>query len=281
MAKINMNPHSLYSIYSTPNTAIRAVRNLRHTAMGEQWARISMGAMLYDSLKLHRIWRTGNGKRYVGIVSHWNMNRRFKLEIWGEDIAKLNEALGLQITGSMVFSEPIEIHARMYKGRMFKGIALVENTTFTDTVQTVLTPLAKQSAIETICRYDKRVTRVHSSFDVMLNPVIRVECAGKHKAAIEAAILAYNDNSVTITWKLTGKPAFTGAFDSTKDVTEKIPVIELPKKQPYEFIKQNGGRVTMYMTDDEYDNMIYDMYRKREQEEFEEDMFWMDMDDIA
>lgn len=210
---------SLLNVTSTPDTRIRSVQRLRGN-LGEQWGNIQMGVILYDGVKLHRIWRTGNGKRYVGIVSHWNMNRRFKLELWQEDMQQLETALGIQITGHMVFSEPLEIQPRMYKGRMFKGIALIPALTFTESVQTELTPLAKQSAIETICHYDSRVTSVQASFDVMLNPVVRIECHTSHKAAIESAIAAYNDGSVAITWKLVGKSAFYGKFDDT----EKIPV---------------------------------------------------------
>lgn len=90
-----------------------------------------------------------------------------------------------------------------------------------ETMQPVLTPLQKQNAIETICRYDSRVTNVHSSFDVMLNPIVRIECSTANKAAVESAIAAYNDGSVAITWKLITVKRFTGKFDKT----DKIPTL--------------------------------------------------------
>lgn len=214
---MNKPVHSLYNVRSTPDTRIRTVRRLRGN-LGEAWGNIDMFAIRGSDLKLHRIWRTGNS-RYVGIVSHWNMSRRFKVELNRDDITKLNDALHITITGSMVFSEPIEIHVRQFVGHVLRGIALIPALTFTESVQTELTPIAKQSAIETICHLDSRVTSVQASFDVMLNPTIRIECHSKHQKAIESAIAAYNDGSVAITWKLVGKPAFYGKFEKT----DKIP----------------------------------------------------------
>jgi hypothetical protein len=89
----------------------------------------------------------------------------------------------------------------------------------------VITPLARQSAIETLLRTDshlqKLVTGVWASYDIYGKPLLTIECKRVNYEVLQAVVMPLAGD-MPITWHLVEAKRFTGSFD----ITERIPTLD-------------------------------------------------------
>jgi hypothetical protein len=200
------------------NQRIQSI-HIRNPKMGEQWERINMGSLLYEPLHLHVVYQSKRRNRWVGVVSHYAMRRRFKLEMWTEDIAYLQAEFGIVIGKRYRFAEPVEISARRYIGQYFKGIDEIWNRTFKEIVQTMETPQPETAAPD----FATLITQLTAMRDMLANsPTI----LGLHGDALTVATAKTNaahyiGNAISSLQMALPLPLISG-----DDVTQRIPTIE-------------------------------------------------------
>ena len=174
--------NSLYNVNAKPTDAIKSVTMLRPDG-DENLENIDFGALLREPLMLHSISRYGLSDKRSGVVGHFGLRRKLEIVLWGEDIRLLETELGITITDEYTFAEPVEFYARMYKGRAFKGISMLNGREFKETVQTALPEPATDT---TLYKYHNATLSAFSAQEIGYGSrkIWKLECRDEEQTLI-------------------------------------------------------------------------------------------------